>query len=237
MSFEPVEIVSDLPQSLPHAATGTPDYRAAESRNLGGGLYRSFFKRVLDVTLVLLSAPLVLMIVLPLMVYILRDGHSPIYWSERVGRRGRIFRMMKLRTMVPDAEAKLEAHLAAHPVDAAEWTATQKLKCDPRITGFGRFLRKSSLDELPQLWNVLKGDMSLVGPRPMMPNQRQLYPGRAYYALRPGVTGSWQVSDRNESTFVARADYDLAYSHDVTLKNDLGLIWRTLAVVLRGTGY
>jgi exopolysaccharide production protein ExoY len=253
MSFEPVEIVSDLPHAplAPNSRAKSaavakspdfrsPDFRSSEYRSLdveSQGAYRRVFKRLIDVTLVLLSAPLVLMLVLPLMVWIWRDGHSPIYWSDRVGRRGRIFRMMKLRTMVPDADARLEAHLAAHPEDAAEWAETQKLKCDPRITGFGRFLRKSSLDELPQLWNVLKGDMSLVGPRPMMPNQRKLYPGRAYYALRPGITGSWQVSDRNESTFVARADYDLDYSHNVTLKTDIGLIWRTLSVVLRGTGY
>jgi exopolysaccharide production protein ExoY len=244
MSFEPVKIISDLPRSdLARPDFARPEFarpefaRPVDTDILIQGAYRSVFKRLIDLVLVILAAPFVLMIILPLAIYILRDGHSPIYWSERVGQRGRIFRMMKLRTMVPDADARLEAYLAATPEAAAEWQATQKLKADPRVTAFGRFLRKTSLDELPQLWNVLKGEMSLVGPRPMMPNQRKLYPGRAYYALRPGVTGPWQVSDRNESTFVRRADYDLDYSRNVTLAHDMGLIWRTLAVVLRGTGY
>ena len=225
MSFEPVEIVPDVPSRLAEPAlTLRSPYAAATTP-------------ALDVILVLLAAPFVLLITLPIALWIWRDGHAPIYWSERVGRNGRIFRMMKLRTMVHDADERLAAHLAADPEAAAEWDSTQKLKSDPRITAFGRFLRKSSLDELPQLWNVLKGDMSLVGPRPMMPNQRKLYPGRAYYAMRPGVTGPWQVSDRNETTFARRADYDLDYSRNVTFVNDAKLIWATLAVVLRGTGY
>ena len=95
--------------------------------------------------------------------------------------------------MVVDAERRLAEHLAGDPAARAEWDTTQKLKNDPRITPIGRLIRKSSLDELPQLWNVLRGDMSLVGPRPMMPDQTALYPGRAYYALRPGLTGFWQI--------------------------------------------
>ena len=98
-------------------------------------------------------------------------------------------------------------------------------------------MRKTSLDELPQLWNVLTGDMSLIGPRPMMPDQRVIYPGRAYYALRPGVSGPWQVSDRNASTFARRADFDLDYHRTLSFTNDVKLILRTLSVVLRGTGY
>lgn len=232
MSFEPAEI---LPELLPGMSADL--IRTAETDAPRPGVYPGLMKRLIDVTLVLLAAPFVLILVLPIALFIALDGHSPIYWSERVGRHGRIFRMMKLRTMVPDADARLSAQLAADPAAAEEWASTQKLKCDPRITAFGRFLRKSSLDELPQLWNVLKGDMSLVGPRPMMPNQRKLYPGRAYYALRPGVTGPWQVSDRNETTFARRADFDLEYSRKVTLAHDAALIWQTVAVVLRGTGY
>jgi lipopolysaccharide/colanic/teichoic acid biosynthesis glycosyltransferase len=228
MSFEPAEIVSEISSGL---------VRPSEAESPALGLYVGTFKRLLDIVLVLLAAPFVVMIVLPVALYIRRDGHSAYYWSERVGRYGRTFRMMKLRTMVPDADEKLAAYLDSDPEAAAEWRETQKLKADPRITAFGRFLRKTSLDELPQLWNVLKGDMSLVGPRPMMPNQRKLYPGRAYYALRPGVTGPWQVSDRNETTFARRADYDRDYCRNVSLAHDARLIWQTLAVVLRGTGY
>lgn len=228
MSFEPAEIVPDFSRAA--AATDLPFARPH-------GAYRMFFKRVLDVALVLMALPIVVPVVLLLAVLVMRDGHSPFYWNERVGRNGRVFHMMKLRSMVHDADARLEAYLASDAAAAAEWASTQKLKEDPRITRFGRALRKSSLDELPQLWNVLKGDMSLVGPRPMMPSQRKLYPGRAYYALRPGVTGPWQVSDRNETTFARRADYDLDYHRNLSFVNDLRLIGQTVAVVLRGTGY
>ncbi len=139
--------------------------------------------------------------------------------------------------MVPNAEERLESHLAASPQTREEWDSTQKLKNDPRITSTGKFLRKSSLDELPQLWNVLTGDMSLVGPRPMMENQESLYPGTAYYALRPGVTGSWQVSDRNETTFAGRAKFDTEYYYSLSLATDLKILARTVNVVLRATGH
>ena len=165
----------------------------------------------------------------------LRDGR-PFYSQERIGRGGRIYRIWKLRTMVRDAEAVLAALLAADPRAKAEWDLMQKLEHDPRITWFGRFLRRSSLDELPQLWNVLKGDMSLVGPRPMLPDQCDLYPGPAYYRLRPGITGPWQVSDRNQSTFAERANFDRDYDARLCFGTDLRLLLATVRVVLQGTG-
>lgn len=191
----------------------------------------------MDVTLVLLGGVLVIPVLLVLCLIIARNGGSPIYWSDRVGRDGRVFRMMKLRTMVHDADAQLQAYLDGNPEAAAEWRSTQKLKHDPRITPLGNLLRKSSMDELPQLWNVLIGDMSLVGPRPMLPNQRHMYPGRAYYALRPGVTGPWQVSDRNECKFSKRAEFDSDYYETLSLRSDVDLLFRTAAVVVRATGY
>ncbi|MBN9333223.1 sugar transferase, partial [Devosia sp.] len=100
----------------------------------------------------------------------------------------------------------------------------------------GPYLRRYSLDELPQLWNVLIGDMSLVGPRPMLTSQRQLYPGTAYYELRPGLTGLWQISERNNCTFAERATYDSRYATSLTIVNDLGILLRTVGVVFRGTG-
>jgi lipopolysaccharide/colanic/teichoic acid biosynthesis glycosyltransferase len=139
--------------------------------------------------------------------------------------------------MVHDADARREDHLAQHPAARAGWNRTQKLRNDPRITPIGRVLRKSSLDELPQLWNVLKGEMSLVGPRPMMPSQAGLYPGTAYYALRPGITGSWQVSARNESSFADRARFDADYDQRISLATDLLILLATVRVVLRGTGH
>lgn len=213
------------------------DVPPAYSRPTLGGLYNRGFKRLLDITLVLLSAPFVLPLVLALGFFVRRDGGPAFYTQDRVGRDGRIFRILKLRTMVTDADARLAAHLAADPALRAEWDETQKLKHDPRITAVGRILRKTSLDELPQLWNVLKGDMSLVGPRPMMPSQRALYPGRAYYRMRPGLTGPWQVSDRNTTSFAGRAEFDADYARDMSLAHDLTLIFLTVWVVVRGTGY
>ena len=201
------------------------------------GTYRLGVKRTIDVLSVLLSALVTLPLIAIMAFFVSLDGHSPFYSQKRVGRGGRIFTLWKLRSMVPDADARLEAHLAADPAARAEWNRTQKLKDDPRITRMWRFLRKSSADELPQLWNVLLGDMSLVGPRPMMPEQAPLYPGTAYYALRPGITGSWQVSARNESSFADRARFDNDYDRRVSLGTDLAILLATVRVVLRGTGH
>ena len=201
------------------------------------GMYRGGGKRLLDLLAVLAFLPPVILVILLLAVVVALDGGRPFYSQLRVGRGGRIYRMWKLRSMVPDAEARLRAYLDADPAALAEWSATQKLKRDPRVTRFGRLLRKSSLDELPQLLNVLKGDMSLVGPRPMMPSQQVLYPGSAYYELRPGITGLWQVSERNGTTFADRARFDAEYDRTLSFRNDLRLLLATVRVVLRATGY
>lgn len=200
-------------------------------------LYHKVFKRLLDVSAVVVALPIVLPIVIVLAALAARDGASPFYGQLRVGRDGRIFTMWKLRTMVPNAQSMLEGYLAQNPAARREWEETQKLKDDPRITQFGQLLRKTSLDELPQLWNVLTGDMSLVGPRPMMPEQQKLYPGKAYFSLRPGLTGAWQVSERNASTFASRADFDTSYANDLTFKTDVGILYATIGVVVRATGY
>jgi lipopolysaccharide/colanic/teichoic acid biosynthesis glycosyltransferase len=200
-------------------------------------LYSRVFKRVLDVTLVLLALPIVLPAIAVIAVLMSLDGHSPFYTQKRLGLGGRVFTLWKIRTMVPDADARLAAHLAQDEAARHEWNAYQKLAADPRITPLGHFMRKSSLDELPQLWNVLKGDMSLVGPRPMIPEQRSLYPGQAYFLLRPGLTGLWQVSDRNTSTFAQRAEFDTTYHRKLSFATDLRVLVATVGVVLRGTGY
>jgi lipopolysaccharide/colanic/teichoic acid biosynthesis glycosyltransferase len=208
--------------------------RAADAK--AGGLYRRFGKRALDIVLVLMALPFVVPLMAVLMVLVMTDGGRPFYSQDRVGLGGRIYRIWKLRSMVMDADQKLEAHLAADPAARAEWDEMQKLRDDPRITPVGRLIRKSSMDELPQLFNVLMGDMSLVGPRPMMPDQRALYPGRAYYDLRPGITGPWQVSERNETSFADRARFDDKYHHDLSLATDARLLGSTVKVVLRATG-
>jgi exopolysaccharide production protein ExoY len=201
-----------------------------------GGIYRHLFKRVLDVTAVVLAAPFVVPMVAGLALAVKRDGGSAFYCQNRIGAGGKVFRMWKLRSMVADADARLERHLAENPAARREWDRTQKLRQDPRITPFGHLLRRSSMDELPQLWNVLRGDMSLVGPRPMMVEQEPLYPGTAYVRMRPGITGHWQTSGRNATTFAARAEFDAAYERDLSLGTDLRILARTVKVVLRCTG-
>lgn len=194
-------------------------------------------KRPLDVALILLSAPIVVPFILVLAWMVWRDGGRPFYSQLRIGRDGKEYRIWKLRSMVPDADKRLSAYLDENPEARAEWDATQKLRDDPRVTRVGRVLRRSSMDELPQLWNVLKGDMSLVGPRPMMPEQKDLYHGEGYYRLRPGITGFWQTSGRNATSFAARALYDDRYERDLSLAGDTAILVRTLGVVMRATGY
>ncbi len=213
--------------------------RAPAPRGLPGParLYRAAGKRAFDILFVLLTAPIALPLVfIPALLIALGHG-QPFYVQERVGRGGRIFRMLKLRSMVHDADDRLEAYLQADPAARREWIEKQKLRNDPRITAFGHFLRKTSLDELPQLWNVLMGDMSIVGPRPMMVEQKKMYPGTAYYSLRPGITGPWQVSDRNRASFAERAVYDQGYDQTLSFGTDLKLLVRTAGAVCRATGH
>ena len=141
------------------------------------GLYERSLKRVFDCAVVLLAVPIVAPLVLLLALLIRLDGGPAFYRQERIGLNGRTFRIWKLRSMRVGAEELLAEHLAADAAARAEWETTQKLRDDPRITPIGRQIRKTSLDELPQIWNVLLGDMSLVGPRPMLPDQAPLYPG------------------------------------------------------------
>lgn len=199
-------------------------------------IYASRLKRYFDLVLACLVLPVVLPLLGLIAVAIACDGGKPLYSHHRIGRDGRMFRMWKFRTMVADADALLAAHLRDDPLALTEWTTRQKLQHDPRVTRLGRWLRKSSLDELPQLWNVVRGDMSLVGPRPMMPDQRRLYSGTDYYAMRPGVTGLWQVSCRNGGAFADRAIYDSEYRRRMSFGADLRLMLATVRVVLRGTG-
>jgi lipopolysaccharide/colanic/teichoic acid biosynthesis glycosyltransferase len=201
------------------------------------GPYELGLKRVFDLICVLAGLPFIAPLICILALIVARDGSPAFYRQDRVGRNGRIYRIWKLRTMVANADELLQEYLSKNPKAAAEWELTQKLKRDPRITKIGCMLRKSSIDELPQLWNVLVGDMSLVGPRPMLPEQEVMYPGFAYYSHRPGITGSWQVSDRNECAFADRARFDTDYIADMSFTNDLKLLLATVNVVVKGTGY
>ena len=201
------------------------------------GLYRDFGKRAFDILLVVLSAPIVLTFIVLFALFLACQGVKPFYLQPRIGRNGKVFNLIKLRTMVRDADSVLERHLSNNPDARDEWERNQKLRRDPRIIKGGLLLRKSSMDELPQFWNVLVGDMSLVGPRPMMVCQQKLYPSDThYYSMRPGLSGTWQVSKRNNSSFADRALHDNAYWKDMSFSTDLSILARTVSVVLRGTG-
>lgn len=166
------------------------------------------------------------------------DGGPVLFAHYRVGRDGRRFRVYKFRSMVVDAQTALEELLARHPELRAEWERDHKLRNDPRVTRLGRFLRKTSLDELPQLLNVLKGEMSLVGPRPIEEAELSRY-GRAvrhYLASKPGITGLWQVSGRNDTDYGRRVAMDRYYAEKGSVLLDLGILARTVLVVLGRRG-
>lgn len=197
------------------------------------------WKRLLDLALVTLSAPASLMLMaLIAMAVRFVDGGPVLFKQERIGFRGKKFLIWKVRTMVPDAEDMLSQYLDDNPAAGAEWRATQKLQVDPRATRLGRFLRASSLDELPQLWNVLTGDMSLVGPRPLVEGEGRRYGShyRYYLTTRPGLTGLWQVSGRNDTTYEERVAMDVRYIQSWSVLTDLLLILKTVGVVLRRSG-
>jgi len=201
---------------------------------------RTTSKRCMDISLVIIFAPVLLPLLLAITcVLLLRDGQ--IFYSQiRVGQGGLPFRLWKFRTMEPDADLLLDVYLSNRPELAREWSDTMKLRNDPRIARFGHLLRRSSLDELPQIWNVLLGEMSLVGPRPVLHDELvNKYRGLSspYLACLPGLTGMWQVMGRNQLDYSQRIKLDTDYSVKQCLSLDLIILWRTLGVVLRGTGY
>lgn len=193
-------------------------------------------KRAFDLLFVLMVLPIILPVIAVVAVLVALDGGNPFFVQRRVGKDGRVFSMIKLRSMVVNAEDRLIAYLESNPEAKREWDEKQKLSRDPRITRVGRLIRKTSIDELPQFFNVLLGDMSVVGPRPMLPSQREMYPGNAYYALKPGVTGFWQVGDRNSTSFADRARYDSEYFDAMSLTTDILVVFKTVRVVIVGTG-
>lgn len=212
--------------------------RAPVSRRFS--LYGRIGKRLLDLMLVALLLPLFAPIIAVIWGMTRLDGGPGFYSQKRVGMDGRIFDCWKIRTMVMNAEQVLQDLCESDPEVAREWHENQKLAKDPRITPIGGFLRATSLDELPQIWNVLRGEMSFVGPRPFMTSQEPLYQaagGTAYYELRPGITGSWQVDGRGMTTFVERIEYDEGYLANLSLREDLRLILKTVGVLVKRTGH
>lgn len=191
-------------------------------------------KRLLDIAgalaIGLVFSPLLLVIFVRMGV---EDGPI-LFRHRRIGQGGRTFECLKFRTMVPNAEQILHDLLERDPAARAEWLRDHKLRCDPRVTRLGQFLRKTSLDELPQLWNVLRGEMSLVGPRPIVKEEMLRY-GRylpAYMAGKPGITGLWQVTGRNDTHYRRRVVMDTYYARKQTLLMDLRILTKTVKVVL-----
>ena len=195
--------------------------------------------RALDLTVALS----ILIFTLPLLIVIavlvrMQDGGRSLFAHERIGQNGRMFKCLKFRSMVLDADRRLSQLLESDPCARAEWDRDHKLKNDPRITRVGAFLRRSSLDELPQLLNVLRGDMSIVGPRPIVTAEISRYGRRFqhYCAVKPGITGLWQVSGRNDVAYRRRVAMDTVYARHKSLVWDIKLLLLTVPAVLFASG-
>jgi exopolysaccharide production protein ExoY len=206
---------------------------------LGGAVSDEAAIRVLDI----IVAACVILFALPLLIIIalsvkLQDGGGAVFAHERIGRGGRTFKCLKFRSMVTNADARLAEVLASDAVARAEWERDHKLRRDPRITRLGELLRKSSLDELPQLFNVLRGEMSIVGPRPIVTAEIARYGTRFhhYCAVKPGITGLWQVSGRNDVSYRRRVAMDTFYARHKSLAWDVKLLFLTVPAVVFASG-
>lgn len=195
-------------------------------------------KRITDIVLSLFALILFSPLFLGLYLIIRKDGGKAIYGHPRIGQNGKMFHCLKFRTMVEDAEPVLRALLENDPLAKQEWERDFKLKNDPRITKIGHTLRRTSLDELPQLWNVLKGEMSLVGPRPVVSEELARYDGDVdyYFMAKPGMTGLWQVSGRNDVDYTKRVYFDSWYVKNWSLWNDFVILCKTCRVVFQRAG-
>lgn len=190
---------------------------------------------LLTILILIIAAPVLILIAIAIKI----DSPGPVFYTQRrVGRGGVEFRAWKFRSMVSNADALLAQYLAAHPGLSAEWEASHKLRVDPRITRVGKFLRRNSLDELPQLWNVVRGDMSLVGPRPIVREEISRY-GKyfeLYTSVKSGLTGLWQVSGRSETSYAERVAFDTFYIRNWSVWLDLYILFRTIGVLCLRTG-
>jgi undecaprenyl-phosphate galactose phosphotransferase len=228
LSFDP-NLAFPLPRRLPG------NVRSQRARAIGLAC-----KRVFDI----LGAAILLLILLPVLpvlaLAVRMDGGPVLYRHTRVGLDGRAFGCLKYRTMVPSADRVLADYLAANPLAAAEWTAARKLSHDPRVTRLGAIMRSTSLDEVPQLFNVLRGEMSLVGPRPVVRDELEEHYGPAgrdaYAATKPGITGLWQVSGRSGTSYEQRVSLDITYARTWSLLLDLKILFRTVPAVLARRG-
>ncbi len=197
-------------------------------------------KRLFDIASACFFIPLVLPLGLLIAAAIRLESPGPVLFQHtRIGKGNRRFTLWKFRSMLQNSEQHLQQYLSQHPEMQTEWNATHKLKDDPRVTRVGRFLRRTSLDELPQFWNVLTGDMSLIGPRPIVDAEVPKYGlsgFRVYTRVRPGLTGLWQVSGRSDTSYGRRVELDTRYIREWSIALDLRIIWKTIGVILRANG-
>nr|WP_111298313.1 sugar transferase [Paracoccus saliphilus] len=229
--------VGSVTCSKPAASDAFPSEQPAlaiRSQPIGGQAKRAF-----DIALVLLVLPLLGILILGVALLIKQSDKGPLlYGHRRIGFNGREFKCWKFRTMVVNGDQVLEEHFRHHPGDLITWNTQRKLSDDPRVTPIGRVLRKLSLDELPQLLNVLSGEMSLVGPRPVVQDELAFYgrTARFYLASRPGLTGLWQVSGRSDTTYAERVRLDRHYVSRWNLLSDIRIIARTVPALLSSEG-
>ena len=197
-------------------------------------------KRILDLSIILLSLPIIVPLLAIIYLCISVTGGNALYRQTRIGRNGQPFEILKFRTMHANSENLLNDFLSKHPEKAEQWAAFRKIDNDPRVTKLGRVLRALSLDELPQVINVVTGDMSLVGHRPFVPNEKRDYfdngKSMAYLQLRPGLTGFSQINGRHRDTLEQRIAWNEKYASECSFLLDLKIIFSTFAVIVRKTG-
>jgi Undecaprenyl-phosphate galactose phosphotransferase WbaP len=247
------QLIVDYLYTMPHVhvlseITGMPDHWNPQQINGLNGIHLQqnlmlplprLTKRCMDLAAAIAGTIVLLPLLFYIAVAVKMSSRGPIvYYHERYGRNNRLFNAWKFRTMFQNADLVLEHYLDEHPELQEEWKRDHKLRYDPRVTRIGRFLRKTSLDELPQLWNVIRGDMSLVGPRPIVEAEIEKY--GHYYGLytmvKPGITGLWQVSGRNNTTYDERVQLDAYYVRNWSPWMDLFLLLRTIRIVLFAKG-
>ncbi|MBS1820785.1 MAG: sugar transferase [Acidobacteria bacterium] len=220
--------------------TALPSVRARRREQLPADLFRyRVVKRGLDILLILAMAPVLLALMAVVSAVVMLSSPGPIFYSHRrIRKDGAFFSMWKFRTMCVNSAEVLEDYLSEHPEARQEWNKTHKLRHDPRITPIGAFLRRYSLDEFPQLWNVLTGHMSLVGPRPIVAAEVEKYADsfECYCRVKPGLTGLWQVSGRSELTYDERVTLDCEYVNRWSLRKDFRILAKTLRAVLKQDG-
>jgi lipopolysaccharide/colanic/teichoic acid biosynthesis glycosyltransferase len=209
--------------------------RIAKARSRNISLGKILFDKAFAAAALITVAPLFVAIAVALR---LGDPGPVLYKHKRIGHNGRPFDCYKFRSMRVDGDKRLARVFEIDPIARADWAADQKLENDPRIHRVGHFLRKTSLDELPQFWNVLKGDMSIVGPRPIVEDEIARYGSQFahYCAVRPGITGAWQVGGRNLTSYSHRVALDVDYVRNATFLDDLRIILKTVVVVLKQKG-